>query len=397
MPVLRGSLGRPFRWKPAERGCIALLAVPLATGCIPRTLPHDAYDRGTVEVPCCEVGKAPVELTYLGVGGWLIRRGDASLLTAPFFSNPHLLEVGLERIHPDPDRIAAHLPDVADVSAILVGHGHYDHLMDVPWILEHRAPRAVVLGNRTVAHQLAPSGFGRVALEEGRDGALRPSAPPPDAPAGAGGSVVVPDAPSPDRGPPAAPTARVVVVGPVAGTPTRPGRWIRVAEGVRVMALVSDHAPHVAGVTLYSGRRTRDMPEPPASAEEWLAGQTLAWLVDLVEPDGSVAFRIYYQDAAGAAPWGLVPPLGDGVAIDVALLVPATYSGTVWHPEAILENTSPRHVILGHWEDFFEPPSRPAGPVPFTLLPDFVARLARALPEGARYDVPVPGTRFVFR
>lgn len=324
-------------------------------------------------MPCCEVGGAPVELTYLGVGGWLIRRGDVSLLTAPFYSNPGLLEVGLERVHADPDRIAAHLPDVADVPAILVGHGHYDHLMDVPWILEHRAPRAVVLGNRTVAHQLAPFGFGRTVLEEGTDGALRV-----DGEARASGG------------------SRVAVVDGAAGTPTRPGRWIRVADGVRVMALVSDHAPHVAGVTLYSGRRTRDMREPPASADQWLAGQTLAWLVDLLEPDGSVAFRIYYQDAAGAAPWGFVPPLGDGVAIDVALLVPATYSGAAWHPEAILENTSPRHVLLGHWEDFFEPPSRPPGPVPFTLLPDFVARLARALPEGAGYGVPVPGTRFVF-
>lgn len=379
-----------------------LLAIPLTMACIPRSLPPDAYDRGTVEVLCCDVEGAPVEITYLGVGGWLIRRGDASLLTAPFFSNPDLLEVGLESIHADPDRIGAHLPDVADVPAILVGHGHYDHLMDVPWILEHRAPGAIVLGNRTVAHQLAPFGVGRVELEEGPDGLLR-LPPPPETPA-AGGAVRPPPAapealrsPGMDQRPGALRGPRVAVVDPVAGTPDRSGRWIRVAEGVRVMPLVSDHAPHVAGVTLYSGRRTRDMPEPPASAEEWLAGQTLAWLVDLLDPDGSVAFRAYYQDAAGAAPWGSVPPLGDGVAIDVALLVPATYSGVVWHPEAILENTSPGHVLVGHWEDFFEPPSRPAEPVPFTLFPDFVMRLERALPEGAGYDVPVPGTRFVFR
>jgi len=325
--------------------CLAAMA------CVPPPLGEQAYARGRHRVDCCGRADEPVELTYLGVGGWIIRKGESAILTAPLFSNPSFLDTGLMPIEADPDRIDARLPDVSDVTAILVGHGHYDHLMDVPWVAEHRAPEALIYGNRTVAHQLAPFGL----------------------------------------------SDRVRVVTDSAGDVERAGAWIRVGPGVRVMPLRSDHAPHLAGMTLYSGVRTRPMEERPRSAEEWLDGETLAYLIDLLNADGSVALRIYYQDAVAAPPSGLVPELDDGIGVDVAIVVPATYAEVYWHPEAILDNVSPRHVLLAHWENFFLPPSRTAEPVPFTLLPDFVARLKRALPDGTAWDVPLPGTVFAFR
>jgi L-ascorbate metabolism protein UlaG (beta-lactamase superfamily) len=314
-------------------------------------VPPDTYDDGFLEVACCGRSDAPVELTYLGVGGWIVRKAGGAILTAPLFSNPSLLDVGLGAIASDPDRIEANLPDVSDVGAIVVGHGHYDHLMDVPYIARHRAPRALVYGNATTAHQLAPFGLGD----------------------------------------------RVRVVEPLAGTVERPGEWVEVARGFRLMPLLSDHAPHLAGVTLYAGNRTRDMAREPRAADEWLDGTTLAFLIDVLNEDGSVGLRIYYQDAVAAPPYGLAPRLADSVDVDVAIVVPATYAEVSWHPEALMESLRPRHVLLGHWEDFFEPPSRPPEPVPFTLLPDFVARLERALPEGAEWHLPVAGTRFRFR
>lgn len=335
------------RWAVRAAG---VAVVGLMAGCMPRPLPEQAYSRGTSRVPCCGHADAPVEMTYLGVGGWLIRKGESAVLTAPLFSNPSLLDAGLMPIEADPDRIDARLPDVSDVRAILVGHGHYDHLMDVPWVAEHRAPGALIYGNQTVAHQLAPFGL----------------------------------------------TDRVRVVTDSAGDVEHPGRWLDVAPGVRVMPLTSDHAPHLAGMTLYSGVRTRPMTEKPRSAEEWLDGETLAYLIDLLNADGTVGLRIYYQDAVASPPFGLVPgELSDSV--DVAIVVPATYAEVYWHPEAILDNTTPRHVLLAHWENFFLAPSRTVEPVPFTLLPDFVARLKRALPDGAGWNLPLPGTTFVFR
>jgi hypothetical protein len=88
--------------------------------------------------------------------------------------------------------------------------------------------------------------------------------------------------------------------------------------------------------------------------------------------------------------------MSDGVEVDVALIVPATYAEVSWHPEALLENAAPRHVLLGHWEDFFEAPRPNPKPVPFTDLGDFVLRLERALPDGAGWHIPLPNTRFRF-
>ena len=340
----------------SARVCRALLLLGLLLpGCV-RRLPPSAFARDEVTVACCGHADEPVELRFLGVAGWLIRKGDAAVLTAPLFSNPGLLRAGLQEIHPDPDRIERHLPDVSDVTAILVGHGHYDHLMDVPYIALQRAPRAVVFGNRTVGHQLAPFG-------------LRP----------------------PDR-------VRVIESGELADV-KKPAEWIRAGEGVRILPLRSDHAPHFAGIVLYSGDRGRDMDTVPLAANEWLEGESVAYLIDLLNDDGSVGLRIYFQDAVAAAPFGLVPPpevLGDSVRVDVAIIVPATYAEVDWHPEALLESALPRHVLLCHWEDFFEPPSRLPEPVPFTRLPEFLDRLGRALPEGTGWHVPLPGTRFLF-
>jgi len=305
-----------------------------------------------VRVDCCARADEPVQLEFLGVGGWLIRKGDAAILTAPLYSNPGLIRTGVGRIEPDHERIERHLPDVRNVTAILVGHGHYDHLMDVPYVALERAPDATVYGNETVAHQLAPFG-----LAAGRVRTIQASE---------------------------------------LGDVERVGSWIAVGDGVRIMALRSDHGPHFAGITLYSGVRTRDMTRTPERATEWLDGETVAYLIDLLNRDGSVGLRVYYQDAVAAPPFGLVPPLDDGVGIDVALIVPATYAEVDWHPEALLANARPRHVLLHHWEDFFQSPAAEPEPVPFTDLRDFLRRLERALPDGVGWHLPLPGTRFLF-
>ena len=154
---------------------VALLVTGATSGCtvLPwYRVPDRAFARGTVVVECCVHGEEPVELTYLGVGGWLVRSGESALLTAPLYSNPGLVETGLTAIAADPDAIDRHLPDVSEVAAVLVGHGHYDHLMDVPWVLAHRAPRALLYANRTSWLQVEPFGLERRALVE--SGVSRP-------------------------------------------------------------------------------------------------------------------------------------------------------------------------------------------------------------------------------
>src|SRR5690606_41553051 len=66
-----------------------------------------------------------------------------------------------------------------------------------------------------------------------------------------------------------------------------------------------------------------------------LDGRTLAFLVDFLEDDGEIAFRIYYQDATAPPPLGFAPDaLVAAHPVDVAILVPATFEEVDWHPEA---------------------------------------------------------------
>ncbi len=324
------------------------LACALAASACGRT------ETGSVSGPVdlAPAGAGAVRLVYLGVGGWILQRGDQQVLAAPLFTHPSLVRTGLMGIRSDTGLVNRHMApyDVSGAAAILVGHAHYDHLMDVPQIARRHAPRARILGSRTVKNTLGTwSGVGD----------------------------------------------RVLEVDSLAGDADRPGTWIRLGPGLRVLPLRSDHAPHFDGRTLFRGTADRPLAEEPRWAREWVDGPTYAFLLDFLDADGDVAFRIYYQDAVAAPPRGFAPDsLMRERPVDVAILVPATFDQVDWHPEALLRNLGPRWVILGHWENFFVPPARPLRTVPFLDRGHFRARLARVF-EGEIW-LPELGTEFRF-
>lgn len=99
----------------------------------------------------------PLELTYLGAAGWHISDGNVVVLVDPW---PSRLNYGGRPGHPDDDRPAFERTDIAwsdtavvdkvitDADFILVQHGHFDHLGDVPYIA--RKTGAKVIGTETV-------------------------------------------------------------------------------------------------------------------------------------------------------------------------------------------------------------------------------------------------------
>jgi L-ascorbate metabolism protein UlaG (beta-lactamase superfamily) len=87
---------------------------------------------------------APADLTYLGVAGWRVDDGANALLVDPFFSRTRL-EDGGAMLSPDPGLIARYAP--AHANAILVGHSHYDHLLDVPDIAKRTG--ATIVGTES--------------------------------------------------------------------------------------------------------------------------------------------------------------------------------------------------------------------------------------------------------
>jgi hypothetical protein len=331
------------------RAALIALSCLVLAGCT-GSIAHLHPFAGTRSVDC---GVQPagdvLELTYLGVGGFLMRWNGHAIMTAPFYSNPGLLQVGMGLpIAPNTKRIDAHLPPLDDVEAILVGHSHYDHLMDAVYVAETHAPRAVLYGNETMAHILA-------SQERLR--------------------------------------GRVVALDAEAGDWWTPGRWQYVADrSIRFMALRSEHAPHFLGIKMFGGSVDEDQSRLPRTAYGWKEGQTFAFLIDFLGADGSVRLRLHYQDAASNPPAGFVPPPDAAITepVDVAVLCVASFGQVDDYPEAVVRQLQPHTIVLGHWENFFRSPDLPLQAVPLTDTKAFALRLTDALPAGARWYTPRP-------
>lgn len=293
-----------------------------------------------------------VTLHYLGNGGWLIQRDQDRIATAPFVSNPSALTLLLPR-GPNTALIDEVIPPMPDVWTILVGHGHYDHAMDLPYVATTKARNAKIYGSTTVVNTL-----GAVPELDGRLSEIKAS-----------------DAASGDR----------------------PGRWITDATGrIRFMPLRSTHAPHFAGLKLIpwwtvDEKQTR----LPCCPYWWKEGQTYAFIIDFLDAGGNVDFRIYYQDAATRPGTGIVPVFEgrDAARVDVAILCVAAFDQVDGNPEHILTNVQPRTIVGGHWEDFFfhAYKDRPVRPAFGTSLESFYRR-ARAVSSSKIY-LPEPGQK----
>jgi len=87
-----------------------------------------------------------VRATYLGTNGYRFEFKGHALLVDPYFSRVDLLSVALgSRIQPNASRINDGLRILAQTSpnidTILVTHGHFDHLLDVPAVMAKTGAR----------------------------------------------------------------------------------------------------------------------------------------------------------------------------------------------------------------------------------------------------------------
>ncbi len=71
-------------------------------------------------------------VAFLGTTTLSFSDGETHLLTDGFFTRPALGQVLLGKIAPSPDRIAQalHRAGIQRLTAVLVGHSHYDHALD---------------------------------------------------------------------------------------------------------------------------------------------------------------------------------------------------------------------------------------------------------------------------
>jgi L-ascorbate metabolism protein UlaG (beta-lactamase superfamily) len=105
-------------------------------------------------------------LTWTGVAGVVLEVEGVRLAVDPFVTRPGLLDLLLRPARPDVELARR---TFAPVDAVLVGHAHYDHLMDVPAVVA-ASPSAVVHGSATAVELCHRAGVPETQLREVRDG-----------------------------------------------------------------------------------------------------------------------------------------------------------------------------------------------------------------------------------
>lgn len=102
-----------------------------------------------------------VELQWLGTSGFRLSAAGTTLLVDPYVSRPDLRTVIARRqqLQSSNELVDAMLPRA---DAVLVGHAHFDHVLDVPTVC--RRDGATVYGSRSVATLLGLHGLGHRAL-----------------------------------------------------------------------------------------------------------------------------------------------------------------------------------------------------------------------------------------
>lgn len=333
-----------------------------------------------------------LSVTFLGVGGFRFAAGDDAVLTAPLFTNPSMFDVTVGEIHSRHDLVDQFLGDASTTKAILSGHAHYDHLMDVPYVWT-KTGGAMIYGNTSAKHLLA--GFAP-------DPAPGCAAPPANAPWAIvpRENVIALDDPAND----VVDYRMCAGLETCSGTHASEGAWVHVPNShVRIRALCSSHPDQVVVVHFGEGCVDADVCSPPVKAPDWKEGSTLAYLIDFLHPDtGLPEHRVYYQDAPFDAPISHAhPDLLAEKAIDLAIVNGGNAEQVPDHPTPILTALQPRFAILGHWENFFRPQDQPIEPLPMLNTEELMGRMDAAMPvaagEPARHWLPMPGDEHVFQ
>jgi hypothetical protein len=343
----------------------------LLSSCFPTSLKRasDIYCEGTRNIQLNNAPQHSFELIYTGCGGMVIHSGNESILVDPFYSNTGLLKL-LGKLKTDKNQtdsvfqnIRQKLGGTDKIHNILLAHSHYDHMLDLPYVLNAHLNKnkPQIIGsfsakNVLTALPLAPYQFREPNLDH------------------------------------------------VCKCDT-----IHISERILLYAYRSEHAPHLhllgfpiqgmKGDIGPEGIKGLDTPDYKSGFQSWKEGTDYSYILELRDPGRKKPFRIFIQSSSCLPPAGIPSNLPAGDSIDLALIGVASTNQVDNYPMQLLSAIRPRYVVLIHWEDFFRAYRKEPKIVRGTRFKIFLNRYQSVMGSGyaGRTSMPRPGTLYRFQ
>ena len=120
--------------------------------------------------------------------------------------------------------------------------------------------------------------------------------------------------------------------------------------GPRLGGFLTRFLIHFPRVTLWRGEDEGPARELPVRAGNWTAGTTQAFVIELLDPGGAVAFRIYYQDSPTVAPYGYPDKPTKPGEYQLAILCMGGATEYREFPRDIVGYLAPAYVMGIHWK-----------------------------------------------
>lgn len=266
-----------------------------------------------------------VHVRWLGTAGFEIRAGRSSILIDPYVTRATFGDCVLRPLAPDITRIAQITPQA---DAIIVGHTHFDHALDVPAIAMRTG--ATVFGSSSAVALCRASLVPETRLVNvEREAGQQPL---------------------------------VAEVGPFR---------LRFAPGA--------HSRFALGRVPFPGE-IQDCDHVPLRTERYRCGAVLR-----------VEIEVFGRTIVHLGSAELVERAAPPGNIDLLLLCVAGWQSSERFPERVARALDPEVVLLSHWDNFFKPLDQPAVLLPamgVQKLSDRLTRVARDAKVGA---VPILG------
>jgi L-ascorbate metabolism protein UlaG (beta-lactamase superfamily) len=266
-----------------------------------------------------------VRVRWLGTAGFEITAGGTSILIDPYVTRARLSTCALAPLEPDLGEIARITPRA---DAIIVGHTHFDHALDVPAIA--RRTGATVFGSKSAVALCRASAIPEAkVVDVERDSSAQPF------------------------------TAEV---GPF-----------------KLRFAASAHSRFMLGRVPFPGE-IQDCDHVPLRTEKYRCGAVFR-----------VEIEVFGRTIVHLGSAEIVERVTPPKEVDLLLLCVAGWQSSQGFPERVARALDPKAVLLSHWDNFFRPLDQPLAALPAMGVEKLTERLIRVARDAKVGAVPLLG------